>query len=207
MDVGETYHAWLILEDLGSSKFKCLCTACGKSVRKLRKFDLAKGNSKACRSCAARARQTTHGMADSAEYSIWVGMIQRCHNEKSKDYPKYGARGIVVDPMWRESFEAFYMHMGPRPSTEYSVERLDVDGNYEPSNCIWATATVQNRNRRTNIVLTVGDESKTLSEWALDKRAAVGYTTMYKRITLGWRETRGDEAVITMPAGSTYGED
>lgn len=85
------------------------------------------------------------------EYDIWIGIKQRCHNKKYKDYKNYGGRGIIVCEKWRNNFFAFYWDMGPRPNPLYSIERKDNDGHYEPNNCIWGTKEEQTLNRRKNI--------------------------------------------------------
>ena len=75
-------------------------------------------------------------------------MKYRCSNPRAKDYPDYGGRGIKVCERWLNSFENFLADLGPRPTPQHSIERLDNDGNYEPGNCVWATKQEQNRNRR-----------------------------------------------------------
>lgn len=81
------------------------------------------------------------------EYSVWAGMKQRCFNPKAPSYRYYGGRGITVCQRWRESFAAFVADMGPRPSPEHSIDRINNDGNYEPGNCRWTTWDVQANNR------------------------------------------------------------
>jgi hypothetical protein len=82
------------------------------------------------------------------ERGIWIGMISRCHNPASASYRWYGAKGVIVCFRWRQSFAAFLRDMGPRPSPKHSIDRIDPTGNYEPTNCRWATQLVQARNKR-----------------------------------------------------------
>lgn len=89
-----------------------------------------------------------HGMFNTPVYRAWAHMITRCYNKKTRDYKNYGGRGIEVCGKWRDSFTSFYNDMGDKPSNEHSLDRINNEGNYEPSNCRWATRSMQNRNQR-----------------------------------------------------------
>lgn len=89
-----------------------------------------------------------HGMNGTPEYLAWQNMKARCYKKNCSGYTNYGGRGIEVCDQWRNSFSAFYAYMGKRPTPKHSIDRLDNDGNYEPSNCHWATRLEQQRNRR-----------------------------------------------------------
>ncbi len=84
-----------------------------------------------------------------AEYITWCSIIGRCHCPTNHKYPRYGGRGITMCARWRNSFEDFLADMGRRPSSKHSIDRIDNDGNYEPGNCRWATASEQVRNSTT----------------------------------------------------------
>jgi hypothetical protein len=91
----------------------------------------------------------THGKSETAEYCAWRSMKKRCLLGSDAHYPNYGGRGIQVCDRWLASFENFLEDMGAKPDPSYSLERLDTNGNYDPSNCIWATKATQAQNRRT----------------------------------------------------------
>lgn len=119
-------------------------------------------------------------------YNSFMRMKQRCNNPKSKDYPKYGGRGIKVCERWNgeSGFQHFLSDMGPRPDGQ-SLDRINNDGNYEPSNCRWATRTQQNNNTRRNRFFTINGECKTLSEWI--KTSTVKSSTVRQRFySYGW---------------------
>lgn len=104
-----------------------------------------------CLQREANIARSVHGHArtghHSVEYKTWCGMRRRCTNSNERSWPRYGGRGIRVCERWN-SFELFLLDMGPKPSPQHSIDRIDPDGNYEPSNCRWATLDEQNRNKR-----------------------------------------------------------
>lgn len=98
-------------------------------------------------------------------YGSWANMNYRCHNPDHPWYPDYGARGIFVCDRWRDDYDAFYQDMGPRPEG-MTLERIDLNGNYEPNNCRWATRLEQSRNTRRNRTVTFQGETLCVAEWA-----------------------------------------
>ena len=123
-----------------------------------------------CSACSGRGSTAfvteRHGLAGTPEYKVWLRMKQRCSNPKNRGYHNYGGRGIRVCERWTKSFVAFFEDMGARPSNKHSIDRIDVNGNYEPGNCRWATPKIQARNTRKNRYLTVRGETKTMIEWS-----------------------------------------
>jgi hypothetical protein len=126
-------------------------------------------------------------MSESPEYRTWWRMIQRCHDPKHKDYVYYGARDIAVCDAWRASFASFYADMGRRPEG-MEIERRDNDGNYEPSNCRWATRLEQMRNCRRNRMLTFRGATKAMSQWA--DELGIDYFAIRERLKKGWNVDR-----------------
>lgn len=99
-------------------------------------------------------------------YSVWQGMKRRCQNPRDAKFSNYGGRGIRVCERWSVSFSAFAEDMGPRPSPNHSIDRIDNDGNYEPGNCRWATREEQQNNRGNCRFLTFAGVQATVAEWS-----------------------------------------
>lgn len=134
-------------------------------------------------------------------YRTWLNMRSRCNNPRATSYRHYGGRGISVCAEWA-TWVAFrdwaYAH-GWRE--DLTLERIDTDGNYEPSNCRWATVREQGRNTRANVRLTAFGEAKTVVEWAEDARCSVQYDTLAERIRSGWDHERAITTAPVTPSG------
>ncbi len=118
------------------------------------------------------------------EYYAWTGMKQRCYNEKSRWWCRYGGRGIIVCDRWLNSYETFYADMGQRPGHQYSLDRVNVDGPYSPDNCRWATAIQQQNNKSSNCFVEWMGETKTLAQWA--RHLGLKPVTVKARFYKGW---------------------
>lgn len=186
---GRTFGRWTVLEFSHRNGvlmlWKCRCE-CG-TERPVTAGSLTNGSSSSC-GCFQRedlsARATSHGHSRTPIYSAWRSMVKRCHDPRSGEYPRYGARGISVCEPWRESFEAFLNDMGERPFDGASIDRIDNDGNYEPGNCRWATMMEQGQNRRNSQLVTLDGVTRTISEWT--RIQGIPDSTLRYRVRRGW---------------------
>jgi hypothetical protein len=203
--VGQRFMRWTVVQ-LGERKGKhpaalCVCE-CG-TERVIRIDSLGK-TSTSCgclqRELASAARtkaNTTHGLSRTPQYRVWSAMLSRCYCETSSLYKWYGARGIKVCERWQNSYENFLADMGNRP-TGGELERIDNDGNYEPTNCRWATRRQQSQNTRRNYTITYCGQTYCLSEWA--RRLGINPKTLHNRIySRGWDDVRA----LTTPVKPT----
>lgn len=126
-----------------------------------------------------------HGLKNTRLFSIWTNMKSRCYNKKSTNYNRYGGRGIKVCDEWRNDFKSFYdWAMSNGYEEHLTIDRIDNDGNYEPSNCRWATVKEQSLNTIKNRLVTIRGETKPLSLWC--EYYSINYKTVRDRLKRGW---------------------
>lgn len=130
-----------------------------------------------------KSHGATSGGQQTREYKAWLHLRARCENKSSRDFYRYGGRGIKVCARWA-SFENFIADMGARPSASHSIDRINVNGNYEPNNCRWATPKQQQMNRRDNIQISAFGRTMLASEWS--SKTGLKECTIMWRIRHGW---------------------
>jgi hypothetical protein len=177
--------------------FWCRCD-CGREKQVLW-ADLQRGGTSSCLWCATVRHGGYRNQRASPEYATWCAMHSRCRRPRNASYARYGGRGIRVCERWN-SFENFLADMGPRPSLAHQIDRVDNNGNYEPSNCKWSSISEQANNRCTNRNITVGGETLTVVQWA--HRLGVSTRVIWWRLGAGWSEEQAvTEPLRTDPRG------
>ena len=197
---GEKYGRLTIVEPSKPTKrtlsrWVCQCD-CGKELA-VQQADLRNGHTRSCGCLRAEVTGQTkrkHGKSETTEYRIWSHMIGRCYNETDHKYPDYGGRGIRVCERWRESFNAFLVDMGPRPSLKHSINRVDNNADYDLKNCAWATPLEQGQNKRNNVFVVLDGERVVTAEAA--RRLGVSFSTIYGRTMRGLTHQEAVDALV-----------
>ena len=194
---GQQFGRWTVVRREGRAKdghtsWECRC-ACGTS-RVVCGYALQRGRTQSCGCLAAELtsrRSKTHGAARhgrvTPEYHTWKGMRERCENTASKDYSRYGGRGIRVCDRWKD-FENFLVDMGFRPPGKPTLDRIDGTQGYRPGNCRWATWLEQEQNRHNVIQIAWDGRTQCVAAWARER--GMKYTTLMQRIKRGWSTER-----------------
>ena len=187
---GQRFGRLTVLEFVPNNKphsyWRCRCD-CGNITIVSRKCLIGE-ETQSC-GCLFMEYCTKHKQSNTRIYRIWSGIKERCYNPNKNEFKSYGGRGIKMCLEWKDDFETFYdWAMANGYSVELSIDRIDVNGNYEPNNCRWADAKTQGGNLRKNIIVTYRSEKVCLSEAA--RRANISKETLKARYRNGDRGER-----------------
>lgn len=203
--IGERYGKLIIISEVEPTacsngqrrrKFLCKCD-CGKE--KIVSFpNLCSGNTTSCgcnyKEAAKLRSKYNQGLLNSKLYGVWAAMKQRCYDPNKEHFDCYGGRGITVCNEWKDDFLVFYNWAINNGYQEgLTIDRIDVNGNYEPNNCRWIDNKQQANNKRTNVFLTLNGECHTIMEWS--EKLGINAGTLQQRKHLGW----SDEDILTRP--------
>lgn len=180
----------------GRSRWIAVCD-CGSEPRDYDQYTLLSKHSASC-GCTIVPSHTTHGWIRDcpSEYKAWWSLIRRCTDPEDEGYHRYGGRGISVCDRWlgEHGVAQFIADMGLRPGRGYSIERKNNNGNYEPTNCVWATAKQQANNRRTTVFVTIDGISRPASYYY--ERIGLTARAFHMRRYHGWSD---EKAATTQP--------
>ncbi len=187
---GQTFGRWTVGKQIlcfvHPVKYLCRCS-CG-ATRLVRALYLLCGRTKSCgclRNELSASRWTTHGLTKSSEYGNWCNMKRRCRDKSNLEWHRYGGRGIKVCDRWINSFKNFILDMGKKPTIKHEIDRINNDGNYEPSNCRWVTS-IENRQKNSILKLNtekVLDINTKLNNGKANKELAVEYSVSIATIS------------------------
>lgn len=187
INIGACFGALTVIEEIEKLNkycmYLCVCN-CGEKVV-AKSSQLVDGSKNRCRTCGRKAHDkaiTKHGYFGTRIYKTWGNMKRRCLNPKAHNYHLYGGRGIKVCKSWLE-FENFLADMGEPPTDRHSLERINNDGDYKPSNCRWALMSEQALNRRDNRNYNYRGKTQSMLEWAIEYN--MNYTTLQQRLDKG----------------------
>lgn len=186
---GKRFGRLVVLEQAETrhtrTRWLCKCD-CGKT-KIIQSNHLKSGASTSC-GCYGKEKVSQavkkHGLSSSNLFFIWSAMKQRCLNPKDKNYKDYGGRGITVCSEWLNPENFYKWAIANAYKKGLSIDRIDVNGNYEPLNCRWATPKEQMRNTRKNHLITYKEQTKCLAEWA--EIINIKSQILYKRLKRGW---------------------
>ncbi|MGI9492123.1 MAG: hypothetical protein ACR2QF_06975 [Geminicoccaceae bacterium] len=193
---GQRFERWSALakSEIKNRHGLWLCE-CDCGTRKtVSLYKLIHGRSKSCgclRDEIAKSQQTIHGLSESGTWNSWVSMKKRCKNTKHKSWKDYGGRGISFCDRWN-SFELFLKDMGERPEG-HSIERIDVNGNYTPENCVWLINENQAQNKRNSKLIRYKTEVKCIGSW--ERQLGFKKGVLRQRLARGWPLERAFNAI------------
>lgn len=188
--VGQRFNRWTVISVLPKEKNvsrKVLCR-CECGTEKITDWsNVHQGLSRSCGCLAMESFRrviTKHGLEHTVEYRIWKGIKVRCLNPRRREYPRYGGRGIKICDRWKDSFQNFIDDVGKMPGPDYSIDRIDSNGHYEPSNVRWIPRKDQAKNRPGFCTyITAFGKTMCVAEWA--REVGIGRKTIKHRIDSG----------------------
>lgn len=161
--------------------YKCQCE-CGNTTV-TRRERIIGGETKSC-GCINK-RTTTHGLSNTRLFRIWSGIKDRCNNSNSPEYNRYGGRGIKICQEWQDNFMNFYnWAISNGYADNLTIDRIDVNGDYCPENCRWATSSEQANNRRNNRIVEYQGQKYTLKQ--LSVKYNINWHTLSGRLEANW---------------------
>jgi hypothetical protein len=172
---------------MGRRRYECRCD-CGKTMTVF-SSNLTRGHSQSCGCLCLEHNKKQDGLCAlyGREYRTWTCMIRRCENPDDANYHRYGGRGINVCRRWHD-FKLFLKDMKPKPTPQMTIERIDNNGNYEPSNCRWATHAEQNRNQITTRILEFNGERLCVTDWGI--KFGISKAVIFSRLKRGWTTSK-----------------
>lgn len=170
------------------TQWLCECSCLEHNRIIVRSNHLRSGRTTSC-GCFSKEstikRNTTHGDTKTRLYNIWSGMKKRCYNENDPKYNNYGGRGITICNEWKDDFRKFKDWAVENGYADgLTIDRINNDGNYEPSNCRWSNFVEQNNNRRSNKNITFNGETHNLKQWC--EKLSIPYNPIQLRLSRGW---------------------
>ena len=189
--IGKKFGRLTVINELkertkyGDKVYNCLCD-CGKYIHAVGTI-LRRGSKKSCGCLNHEPKYKTHGLTNNRIYKTWNRIKQRCYNKNAPNYKNYGARGIRICDEWLHDFDVFYeWAMSHGYDDTLTIDRINVNGNYEPDNCRWISNLEQQNNKRNNVYLTYNGKVQTMAQWA--RELNLSYNTISTRHYIGWSD-------------------
>lgn len=192
---GQRFERLFVVKEQGRNKqgkamWLCKCDCGNEKV--IYSNNLLSGNTLSC-GCLHKEKlsaiSSTHKKCRTRLYKTWANMKSRCNNSKASNYAYYGDKGIGICNAWSTDFMGFYnWAIGNGYLDDLTIDRIEVDGNYEPSNCRWATMQEQDNNKTSNQVVTYEGKAMTIAQWS--RNTGISYYALIQRLHLGWSVKR-----------------
>lgn len=185
---GKRFGKLLVIDRASSSgahfRYNCLCDCGNTSI--VFGSNLLRGHTISC-GCWHKSHAVTHGKSKHSAFRCWQSMKERCLNPKHEAWDRYGGRGITIHEDWLNHPEKFFDYIGDRPTLKHTVDRIDGNGNYEPSNIRWATPSEQMANAKSSKNICINGETKNLRQWGIAigvSRAAIKSHSKTRNVSL-----------------------